>query len=357
MNDLTKIFAVNRAGINVPRSLVTVGMFLLVTLVIVLLGEEQYWENVTFGALFVALSDPGGPYRDRLRMMSLVALGGAFVTGLGYAIGGGPWAIVVIAAFVITFTSGLAIKYGVQAFTAALLVNCWFLVAIAVPEAHHQNAATSGWLAQAIAWLVGGALFIAITFIGWLLKGRREQATHFPEISGNTPTPLTPPVILFFAIKATAIAISVAIAFGFGIPNADWMPIATLVAMQASLGQATLAAEQRLIGAAVGALLAALFLVTIANQRILEIVIVIIAVVAGAFRGANYAIYCICMAAVILLVDDISNPTDFSAEGRRVFFTFIGLGIGLLVLVLAGLINKRTAARAAATAQRAGRTA
>lgn len=41
-------------------------------------------------ALFVGLSDPGGTYRARLRMMAGVGLIGALVTALGFAIGGGP---------------------------------------------------------------------------------------------------------------------------------------------------------------------------------------------------------------------------------------------------------------------------
>ena len=348
MSRLAKIFEIKREGINVPRGLVTIGLFLIVLLVVVLVGEEKYWENVTFGALFVAVSDPGGPYKTRLRAMTWVALGGAFVTGLGYAIGGGPWAIVVVAAFVITLLCGLTIKFGVHAFTAALLVNSWFLVAIAVPDGLHLHAATSSWWEQALAWLVGSALFIALTFLGWLVKGRKEQASHFPEISGNTQTALTRPVVLFMFIRALAIAIAVAIAFGFDLPHADWMPIATLVAMQATLGQATLATEQRFVGALFGALLAALLLTTVDNRRALEILIVILAAAGGAMRSANYAIYCICIAAVVLLVDDVSNPTNHSAEGERVLFTFIGLGIGLVVLVLAGLINKHSAKAAPA---------
>jgi Fusaric acid resistance protein-like len=332
MSRLAKIFEVKREGLNVPRALMTIGLFLIVLLVVVLVGEEKYWENVTFGALFVALSDPGGPYGARLRAMTWVALGGAFVTGLGYAIGGGSWGIVVIASFLITFLSALTIKFGVRAFTAALLVNSWFLVAIAVPEGHHLHASNSGWWQQALAWLVGAALFIALTFVSWLLKGRKEQATHFPEISGDTPTALTRPVVLFFVIRALAI------------------PIATLVAMQSTLGQAALASEQRFVGALCGALLAALFLATVDNHRALEIVIVILAAIAGTFRGANYAIYCICMAAVVLIVDDISNPANHSAEGRRILFTFIGLGIGLVVLLLAGLLKRHTAKAAPAAA-------
>jgi len=296
------------------------------------------------------LSDPGGPYGARLRAMTWVAVGGAFVTGLGYAIGGGPWVIVVITAFVITFLSGLAIKFGVHAFTSALLVNSWFLVAIAVPEGHHLTASSSGWWEQALAWLVGAALFIALTFIGWLIKDRKEQASHFPEISGTAGKELTRPVVLFFLIKALAIGISVAVAFGFGFPNADWMPIATLVAMQATLDQATLSSEQRLVGALLGALLAALVLFTIDSRRVVEVVIVVLASVAGVFRGASYAIYCTAMAAVVLIVDDVSNPANHSAEGRRVFFTFVGIGIGLVVLLLAGLLNRHTQKAAAAAA-------
>jgi len=343
MSRLEKIFEIKREGINVPRGLVTIGLFLLVLLVVVLVGEEKYWENVTFGALFVAVSDPGGAYSARLRAMTWVALGGAFVTGLGYAIGGGPWAIVVIAAFVITLLCGLTIKFGVHAFTSGLLVNSWFLVAIAVPDGLHLHASTSGWWQQALAWLVGSALFIALTFVGWLVKGRKEQASHFPETSGNTQTPLTRPVVLFMLIRALAIAITVAVAFGFGVPHADWMPIATLVAMQATLGQAALATEQRFVGALFGALLAALLLTTVTNHRALEILIVIIAAIGGVVRSANYALYCTCIAAVVLLVDDVSNPANYAAEGERVLFTIIGLGIGLVVLVLAGLIKKHSA--------------
>ena len=77
----------------------------------------------------------------------------------------------------------------------------------------------------------------------------------------------------------------------------------------------------------------------------------ILAALAGTFRSANYAIYCTCMAAVVLTVDGVSNPTSHAAEGRRVLFTFIGLGIGLIVLLLAGLLKRRAAKPApAATA-------
>jgi len=146
-------------------------------------------------------------------------------------------------------------------------------------------------------------------------------------------------VILFSVIQALAISISVAIAFGLKLPNADWMPIATLVAMKSSLNQATLAAEQRIAGAALGALTATFFLLTVDNRHVLQLVVVALAAFAASFRAATYTFYCLTMAALVLIADDVTHPTNLSAEGRRVLFTFLGLGIGLVVLVLAGLIQ------------------
>ena len=82
---------------------------------------------------------------------------------------------------------------------------------------------------------------------------RAQQPAPVAEIPGSTePVKLTRPLILFAVILAVVAAVTVAIAFGLHLPNADWMPIAGLVAMKPSLGQSTLAAVQRLAGAIIG---------------------------------------------------------------------------------------------------------
>ena len=127
----------------------------------------------------------------------------------------------VLAAFVITFAAGLMVKYGLHGFTAAHLLNSWFLVAIALPVSYHlSHGHTNAW-AQALAWLIGSALTIAFT--------------------------------------------------------------------------------------------------------------------------ANYAFYCAALAATVLIADDLPHPTDLADEGRRVLFTFAGVGIAVIVMLLAGLLQKRTA--------------
>jgi len=338
------MFEVDRQGINVPRGLVATGVLLIPFVVLAAVGHEKYWLSLSFGALFVGISDPGGPYRTRLQTMVAVGLVGTLLTALGFGIGGGPWWIVVLVSVALTFLSGLVVKFGAHTYTAALMLLSWFLVAISVPAGEHLTPAHSGWWQQALAWLVGSALWIAVTLVGWLVLGRKARATNFPEIPADTEkTALSRPVVLFMLIRAFAIGVAVAIAFGLHLPNADWMPIATLVAMKTSLGQATLAAEQRLAGALIGALVATVFLLTVDNVHALEVVIVIAAAFAATFRAANYAVYCAAVATTVLIATDLPHPSNLGAEGRRVLFTFIGLGIGFVVLLLAGLIQKHSA--------------
>jgi len=348
---MTKIFEVHRQGINLTRGLVITGVLLIPLVVLAATSHERYWLSVSFAALFVGLSDPGGPYGLRFRGMAEVGLVGALLTALGFAIGGGPWGFVVLAAFAVTLTGGLFLKFGLHRFTAALLLNVWFLIALSVPAGAHLSAAKSHWWEQGLAWLVGAALWIGFTLAVWLGRGRKAQATHLPEIPGDrSVTALTRPVILFALIRAVAVGIAVAIAFGLHLPNADWMPVAALVAMKATLGQAALVAEQRIAGALIGALVATGFLLTVDNIHALEVVIVVSAAFAASFRAANYAIYCAAVATAVLIGMDLPHPSNLAAEGQRVLFTFIGVGIGVVVLLLAGLLSKHSAKAATAKA-------
>ena len=200
-----------------------------------------------------------------LPRIALVAVVGALLTALGFGVGGRAWGLVVLAAFVVTVLAGLTVKYGLHRFTAGLLLNIWFLIAVALPAAYRlDHVHTNAW-AQALAWLIGSALTIAYTTIMWLARGRTAQLQPGADVLPGdiTPVKLTNAVILYVLIRAIAVSIAVAIAFGLHLPNADWMPVATLVAMKPSLQQSALIAEQRLAGAILGAAVAALFLLTV----------------------------------------------------------------------------------------------
>ncbi len=121
------------------------------------------------------------------------------------------------------------------------------------------------------------------------------------------------------------------------------MPTATIIAMRSSLADSALFAEQRLAGAIIGALTAALLLFTIDGKHFLEIAIIIFGGIAVSIRGVNYALYCAAVAAAVLIGIDLSHPQDLGDEGRRVLFTFVGVSIAVIVMLIADLLQKRNA--------------
>ena len=106
------------------------------------------------------------------------------------------------------------------------------------------------------------------------------------------------------------------------------MPIATIVAMKPSLEQSKLFGEQRLVGAAMGAAAAIPILILVGSKHALEVIIILLAGLGIAIKGVNYAYYAAAIACAALIAADLPQPTNYAAEGRRVLFTLIGVGIG-----------------------------
>ena len=244
MNQVAKLFQLNRQGLNLRRGAIMAVVLGLVIIVGVLPHERRYFLTVIFAALCLAVGDPGGTYGYRVPRMAVVAAVGALLTALAFGIGGGAWGFVVLAAFVATLLGGLAVKYGLHRFVAAYLLNVWFIVALGLPTLlafglpglfRSGLIHTEPWK-QALAFLTGSALWIAYTFIMWLAHGRTAQPQPVAEIPGDiSPRPLTRPVVLFAVIRAAALSIAVAISFGLQLPHAYWMPVAAIIAMKPSL--------------------------------------------------------------------------------------------------------------------------
>lgn len=351
---LGKVFALNPAGLNWPRAVMALDVVLVPLVVFMAIGHQEYLLSAVFGLVFTVLADPGGSYGNRAWHVAAFGAIGTALTALAFGIGGDAWGWLVLAAGAVTLVAGLAIAFGVHRYVMAYLLNVWFVIAIAVAHSlHHATHITSYTWAQVLAWAGGSALWIAVTFIAWLILGRRDQPQPVAELPGDTSRrKLTGPLIMFALLRAIVIAGTVALAYGLNLSHGDWMVIAAIVAMKASLDQTTITAVQRLAGALIGAFAAALLLLIPTSEHGLRLVTVtfglqlvaIVLLVHGAgIRFWNYALYCGAIAAGVLTFEDLTKPSDYAAEGYRVLWTLCGVAIGVLVMFLAGLLAQRRA--------------
>lgn len=344
--ELSKVFGLNAAGLDWPRAILFLDAALVPLMVFWAIGHEQYLLSALFGLLLAALDDPGGSYGHRAARVAVFAAAGAGLTAWAFGIGGAAWGWLVLSGAAVTLAAGLAVAFGTRRFVTALLLNIWFIVALALSFQFHQHARpTSHVWAQVLAWSGGAALWLAVTFAGWLLRGREDRPQPVAELPGDTARqPLTGPVAAFALIRAAAVAAACALAFGLDLSYGYWIPIATVIAMKPSLEQTTLIAAQRLTGALLGAAAASLLILLpaavtgtelFAVTRGLEVVALVLLAHAVAIRFWNYALYCAAVAAGVLTLASLPHRGDYAVEGYRVLWTACGVAIGLGLMLLA----------------------
>ena len=356
-SQLGKMFELNSAGLHWPLGVLVLDVMLVPLVFFWAIGHEQYLISAIFGVLFSALADPGGSYGRRSLSTAVFGLLGVGLTALGSAIGADAWAWPVLAAFAVTLVAGLAVMFGVHRLAAGLLLNVWFIIALALASGLHQQSFVTVYTwAQTAAWAGGAALWIVVTFLGWLVRGRPDRPPLLAEFPGDTAArKLTPPLVMFALIRALVMAGTVALAFGANLSHGYWMPIAAIGAMTPSVEQATLIAAQRVAGALVGAGVAMLLLLIPYNvhglrllQTVegLQVVALVLLLHGVATRFWNYAVYCAANAAAVLTLLDLPQPTNYSAEGYRVLWTLCGVGVAVVVMLLMGLLGKSRAGQA-----------
>jgi hypothetical protein len=142
---LSEVFQFNSAGLNWMRGVVVLDVLLVPLVFYWAIGHEEYLLSSLFGVLFAALVDPGGKFEIRAARVAIFGLIGAALTGLGFGIGGDAWGWLVLAVFLVTLVASLAVVFGVHRFVTGLLLNVWFIIALAslpastTPTTQHQQ--------------------------------------------------------------------------------------------------------------------------------------------------------------------------------------------------------------------------
>ena len=92
-----------------------------------------------------------------------------------------------------------------------------------------------------------------------------------------------------------------------------------------------------------GAGVAALVLLAVDNRTALEVIVVVLVALAASIHGVNYAWYTAALGGAVLIAADVPHPSDLADEGRRILFTFAGVGIAVIVMFLADRLQKHAA--------------
>jgi hypothetical protein len=317
------------------------------------IGHEEYLVSAVFGVLWTAIADTGESYGTRVWRLAVFGLIGAALTALAFSIGGDSWGWIALVVLVLTFLSVLAITFGFHAAASAQFLVFWFIIALVTSFNEHQSHHVSHTWAQVLAWTAGSALWIAVTVVAWLIRGRKGGRALFPEIPADfSRIPLSTPIYIQAVLRAVVLAGILALVFGLNLDHGYWMAFTFLLVMKPTMDESNLVAAQRTAGVVIGAIAATLLLLIPANEQGqqllaithgLQMVGIVFIMHAIATRFWSFAYYTAFVSAAVLILEDLQQPSDFANEGYRVLWTVCGIVIGLVTMIVAGLLVKATA--------------
>jgi uncharacterized membrane protein YccC len=128
-----------------------------------LAGGGETWMSL--GGFSVALSDRGGPYRTRARVMASTALATAAAIALGTAAGGSV-AVTILLTFVVALGTSLARVWGAAGAGVGGAALTAYVIAVAFPS----TAAADSALVRAVLDVAGGLWAMAIALVLWPLQ-------------------------------------------------------------------------------------------------------------------------------------------------------------------------------------------
>ncbi len=134
---------------------------------------------------------------------------------------------------------------------------------------------------------------------------------------------------------AAALAVAVALSHAFTAQHQYWLPLTVVIVLRPDFGSTVTRGLSRVVGTLVGAGLVTLALAELRpGETGLTILAVIFCFGATTFLLANYAMYSVCIASLVVTLLAFNGAPDASVAADRSFYTVVGAVVALIAYLV-----------------------
>jgi uncharacterized membrane protein YccC len=134
---------------------------------------------------------------------------------------------------------------------------------------------------------------------------------------------------------AAALAVAVALSHAFALQHRYWLPLTVVIVLRPDFGSTFTRGFSRVIGTLLGAGLVTLALAELRPGEVgLTILAVIFCFGATTLLLANYAVYSVCIASLVVTLLAFNGAPDASVAAERSFYTVVGAVVALIAYLV-----------------------
>ncbi|GAA3961288.1 hypothetical protein GCM10023085_49660 [Actinomadura viridis] len=121
--------------------------------------------------------------------------------------------------------------------------------------------------------------------------------------------------------------LAMALATALKLPHGHWLTITAMVSLRGSYGQTIEQLVQRVVGTAVGSVIAAVLLTLAPGQVSVAIIVAVLSLTAFALRTVNFTYWMVLLTPLAMMLLDFSVPSDWVTAGERIVLTLAGAAL------------------------------
>lgn len=297
---------------------------------------------VGLSGLYLSVTDKEGA---TVKSLTAALFINAAMMFAGTLIGGNVWLSIGLI-FAVAFVGGMMSAFGEVVGQMGFVATLVF--AVALGQAADFNAAKE----RFAAFLIGGAFSLILTVTLWAFNRRTSSAIDETdaqkEIEAETKkNPLRGlleqvtfrSIIFRHAVRlAVAATIAIAVYKFFRLEHGYWLIITVLVIVKPVFADTRRRAVERFFGSVAGGIIAIVIAASFQNLIILDALLIFFSVLAFSHVRTNYGIYVLFLTPFVVLMIDTVVPGDWQIALVRIFDTFLG---GIIALLVSFLLRPR----------------